>query len=131
MLETLLTSLNNFFEKEILYGEFTITGGVLQDIALLDGQCFRIQGSVLNNALYQNNSGLIDEVFEGRVSLLAIPKAVMQLSTEIEEWQLANNGNSPYISESFGGYSYSKSSEKDTWQKAFSSRLKAYKKVVY
>ena len=69
--------------------------------------------------------------------------AFLELVAEIEAWQAKNGGvdsnaMSPYQSESFGGYSYSKSgggssdggaSSVPTWQSTYASRLKAYRRI--
>ena len=74
---------------------------------------------------------------------MAVPKEVILLATEIELWQAQYGGidsqnMSPYQSESFGGYSYTKasgnSSDKTgssvpTWQSVFGARLRRYRKI--
>lgn len=128
MLEQVLTHLHNWFEVETVKGTFDIVDGELP-VAVNDWQFFRIQGSVFNDGLYQAPATLVDETFTGKVSLLAIPKAVIDLANEIEEWQESyEKADSPYQSESFGGYSYSKASA-STWQDVFKSRLNAWRKL--
>ena len=68
---------------------------------------------------------------------LAVPKAVIDLSGEIEAWQEKNGeaAASPYQSESFGGYSYTKrsagsdSNALNGWQDAFRGRLNDWRKL--
>jgi hypothetical protein len=85
---------------------------------------------------------LTDEVFDGAIWLMAIPKDVLILSEEIDAWIEKYGGvdsvaMSPYNSESFGGYSYSKSgggssdgtSKAGTWQGAFATRLNEWRKI--
>ena len=72
---------------------------------------------------------------------LAIPKAVINLAAEIAEWQTKyvaadSAAMSPYQSESFGGYSYSKSAggsasgaSASGWQSAFANRLNMWRKL--
>jgi hypothetical protein len=67
---------------------------------------------------------------------MAIPKDFLALAKEIEDWQAKYGDvlNSPYTSESFGGYSYSKASGKNgggavTWQDAFATRLNLYRRI--
>jgi hypothetical protein len=65
---------------------------------------------------------------------MAVPKAVIELANDIEKWvNDYSNVNSPYQSESFGGYSYSKASGTNggaiTWQDAFSKRLNMYRRI--
>ena len=66
-----------------------------------------------------------------------IPKAVVELAGEIAAWQEKYGAviDSPYTSESFGGYSYSKASGAGDsagsggWQAAFRARLNPYRKL--
>lgn len=55
----------------------------------------------------------MDESFTGYIWALAIPKAIFSLADEISAWleKYGEAAASPYTSESFGGYSYSKSAE--------------------
>ena len=104
---------------------------------LADGQYFRICGSVFNDGLHQYNVlDLTDETFTGTIWALAIPKPVIELADEIQKWQVKNADalSSPYSSESFGGYSYSKATDAETggavtWQSAFKQQLSAYRKL--
>lgn len=137
--------LNNFFKKEVYLGEFTIEGGriVLPAIVdIKDGQYFRIVGSVFNDGVYQHPAtGLTDEMFRGAVWAMAIPPAAIALFEKIKDWDSkysqSEAANSPFQSESFGGYSYSKgynssASGSDTavsWQKQFKSRLNKWRKL--
>lgn len=115
MLEKVLTYIHNWFETERHSGTFTVSGGVLSDINYLkDGQYYRIKGSVFNNGLHVWNSEetLTDETFNGQVWAMAIPPVILQIVSEMEEWaeKHKNELDSPYQSESFGGYSYSRGS---------------------
>ena len=139
MLEQVLMNIRRWFPVEggIHSGTFTIEGGGITLPFLADGQYFRICGSVFNDGLHQYNVlDLIDETFNGTIWALAIPKAVIDLSKEIEKWQEKNGeaSVSPYQSESFGGYSYSKATDAETggavtWQSAFKQQLSAWRKI--
>ena len=139
MLEQVLMNIRNWFTVAggIHSGTFTIEGGGITLPFLADGQYFRICGSVFNDGLHQYNVlDLVDETFNGTIWALAIPKAVIELADEIQKWQEKNgeSSTSPYQSESFGGYSYSKATDAETggavtWQSAFRSRLNAYRKL--
>ncbi len=113
---------------------------------LKKGQYFRIIGSIFNDGLYiygdsildgdGNEATLQDETFNGEIWLLAPPKAIISLGKEITAWQnkYADQVSSPYASESFGGYSYSKQAITDGiggtgWQSAFKSRLNRWRKI--
>ena len=139
MLEQVLMNIRRWFPVEggIHSGTFTIKDGGIALPFLAEGQYFRICGSVFNDGLHQYNVlDLVDETFTGTIWALAIPKAVIDLSKEIEKWQEKNgeSASSPYSSESFGGYSYSKATDAETggavmWQSAFKQQLSAWRKI--
>lgn len=140
MLEQVLMHLNNWFlvPGGIHEGTYTIEDGGITLPFLANGQYFRICGSVFNDGLHQYPSGdLRNETFDGYVWALAIPQAVIELALEIEAWETKNGdaARSPFASESFGGYSYSKATDNSasggavTWQTAFRSRLNAWRKL--
>lgn len=139
MLEQILGYIHNYFEREIVRGTFTISSGSINVTFLQEGQYFRIVGSVFNDGVHQYPaSELTDEVFEGEVWAMAVPPAVIALQTEIEEWNNNNNGNSPFVSESFGGYSYTKGTSSRGngastplgWRDVFASRLDQWRKIA-
>lgn len=139
MLEQVLMHLKNWFlvPGGIHEGTYTIEDGGITLPFLESGQYFRICGSVFNDGLYKYPvSDLKAETFEGTVWALAVPQAVIELAEEIEAWQKKNGDASvsPYQSESFGGYQYSKATDSAsggavTWQTAFRSRLSAWRKL--
>ena len=139
MLEQVLMHLKNWFlvPGGIHEGTYTIEDGGITLPFLENGQYFRICGSVFNDGLHQYPaSDLKAETFEGTVWALAVPQSVIDLASEIEAWQKKNGeaSVSPYQSESFGGYSYSKATDSAsggavTWQTAFRSRLNAWRKL--
>lgn len=135
MLEQILRHLNNWFLVEIHEGEFAVEGGGITLPFLQDGQYFRIVGSVFNDGLYQYPaSDMAEETFDGTIWALAVPKAVIELSAEVEAWQKKNGdaAASPYTSESFGGYSYTKSNaniDASVWQSVFKGRLNEWRKI--
>ena len=139
MLEQVLMNIRNWFPVKggIHSGTFTIKDGGVTLPFLVDGQYFRICGSVFNDGLHQYPaSDLKAETFEGAVWALAVPQAVIELALEIEAWETKNGdaAKSPFASESFGGYSYSKATDSAsggavTWQTAFRSRLNAWRKL--
>ena len=139
MLEQVLMHLKNWFlvPGGIHEGTYTIEDGGIALPFLANGQYFRICGSVFNDGLHQYPaSDLKAETFDGFLWALAVPQAVIDLAAEIEAWQKKNGDASvsPYQSESFGGYSYSKATDSAsggavTWQSAFRSRLNAWRKL--
>lgn len=145
MLAELCKELNNWdFQKRAVkyFGTFTIKDGSLEFDKLQPDQYFRIVGSVFNDGIYKHPAVLRDEIFEGAIWAMAIPEEVIALASEIEQWVAKYGGAesanmSPYNSESFGGYSYTKSgggssdgtSAAGTWQAAFKSRLNKWRKI--
>ena len=144
MLNELCQEIRNYFDKgqPKFFGQIEIQNGEFTDAEILDkmkpNQYFRIVGSIFNDGVYCFNEQLEleDETFDGSIWLMAIPKDFLALANEIENWQEQYAGalNSPYTSESFGGYSYSKASGKNgggsvTWQDAFASKLNLYRRI--
>lgn len=143
MLEQVLTRIHNWFRVRddvdgIHPGKYTIQDGGITLPFLRDGQYFRIMGSVFNDGLHRygpDMKALTDEMFDGAVWALAIPKAVVDLAAEMAEWEAQNGAKSVgvYQSESFGGYTYSKytngrGGQITVWD-VFKSRLKPYQKL--
>ena len=146
MLTELCQELKNWFEREIHFGTFTIEGGQLADSSFLqDGQYFRVVGSVFNDGVHQEPADdLVDESFEGAIWAMAVPPTVIALSDRIDEWTEKYGGvdsasMSPFQSESFGGYSYSKGSGSSsgssggssvpTWKSVFADDLNRWRKI--
>lgn len=145
MLTELCKYLRNWFDensaKERLPywdGTFTIENGALVGFSgLLNGQYFRISDSLLNDGVYQYPAtNLKSETFTGRIQSMAIPPEIVTLDEEITAWRTAHAEalNSPYQSESFGGYSYSLKSGLDgengvSWRSQFASRLAPWRKI--
>lgn len=152
--------LRNWFDRSQphWYGTFKIEDGSItsfepryvwgvEPFSLKEGQYFRIIDSTFNDGVHKNNSDLdlVDEEFTGSVWAMAVPPSVIALADEIDEWidkymGVNSQAMSPYNSESFGGYSYSKGSgavgskasdggNEVTWQSAFASRLNLWRKI--
>ena len=135
-LTNLCAELRNYFETEKRFGTFTISDGSLSPSNFLqDGQYYRIVGSVFNDGVHRHPAhDLTDETFDGAVWVMAVPPAVVELAAEIEEYNKSDAGKpSPYISENFGGYGYTKATDANGtpigWQKAFASRLNKWRKL--
>lgn len=143
--------LRNWFDRNQPHysGTVTITNGALSETyGLKAGQYFRIVGSSLNDSVYRYPvTTLHDEEFNGSIIGMAIPSAVIAIMNKIEAWESKYRNldtrdgaatMSPYNSESFGGYSYSKSSggagdstkdKSGTWQGAFGAELQPWRKM--
>lgn len=137
MLETVLTHLKNWFVVNVYERTYKIENGTMELSFLKEGQYYRICGSIFNDGLHKyGDNDLQDETFTGTVWALAIPKAVVELASDIEAWQTKNGeaAQSPFSSESFGGYSYTKATDSTTggsvtWQTAFRGQLNPWRKA--
>ena len=137
MVAKILNAIHNYFICETHSGNFEITGGTLDtSFEIISHQFYKIEGSKMNDGIYErgvNDTSLVNETFTGTVHLLAVPKEIRTLASEISAW-VEKYGNSPYTSESFGGYSYSKGTSSATgsaagWQDVFRSQLNTWRKV--
>jgi hypothetical protein len=140
MLTEICEYLNNYFWRQKINGKFTISDGTFTSSFLKEGQYFRILGSLFNDGVYKYPAtDLTDETFEGQLWSMAVPPTVVALANEIEQWQQKYGGidseaMSPFISESFGNYSYSKSASTtatapNSWQSAYANRLNKWRKL--
>lgn len=143
MLTELCAELKNWFAVAQYDGTFTVSGGTLTADFLQTGQYFRVVGSLFNDGVWQFPAwDMTDETFTGTVYALAIPREVVKLSEEIAAWRAKHEAvdspaMSPFMSESFGGYSYQKGSaltSKNTsgasgWESFFGSRLNKWRKI--
>ena len=146
MLDQICAHIHNWFcdESDIRSGTWTIANGAI-DLSgiVLEGQYFRIAGSVFNDGVHQYPaSDLVAETFTGEIWPMKVPGAVMLLAAEIETWQAKYGAAmaSPFQSESvIGVYSYTKqggnthingvAAEAAGWQSAFKSRLNPWRKL--
>lgn len=141
-LSAVMRECKNYFIYATKTGSFTISGGVLSRTAnyLLPGQYYRIVGSVFNDGIHRYGTDadtLTDETFSGRVDALAPPRDFLALAANIAEWQskFGLAAASPYSSESFGDYSYTKASGvtqdggSGGWQTVYRAELAQYRKL--
>ena len=154
MLRQMCEYIHNYFISETNSGTYTISGGAFVDFpAMKEGQRFLIAGSDLNDGIYTYHSagikndddsagaGLADEVFSGAICGLAVPPQFIALSAEINAWvgKYGDVITSPYQSESFGGYSYTRASGSGGgggasaagWEDVFASRMNRWRKVAF
>ncbi len=137
MLNEICAEIRNYFVKDIHNGTFEIVGGKITPLDFIqENQYFRIVGSVFNDGVYKNTADLelTNEVFCGAVWSMALPPAFIDLAAEIKAFNESDAGKpSPYTSESFGGYSYSKATDSNGapigWKKVFASRLNQYRRI--
>lgn len=147
-LTELCQELRNWFDREHYFGTFEIKdGGVFAGtdaLPLQDGMYFRVIDSFFNDGVHKYpDLEMRSESFTGAVWLMAVPAPVIKLSEDIDAWRtkyesIDSASMSPYMSESFGGYSYTKGSaltSKDTggganWKSAFASRMNPWRKLI-
>ena len=138
MLTELCAEIRNYFlvPDGIHTGTFTISGGKLAPSDFLkEGQYFRIIGSTFNDGVHRYPAvGLADESFAGSVWAMAVPPAVIALADEIKKFCESDAAKvSPYSSESFGGYSYTRATDAKgaalTWQNVFAKQLNQYRRI--
>ena len=136
MLEKMCAECRNYFVKDIHFGTFKIESGAIEPLDFLqEGQYFRIVDSVFNDGIYQYPAvNLIDETFHGAIWAMSVPPSFIALSAEIKEYNESDAGKaSPYISENFGGYGYTKAVGSNgkvlTWKSVFADDLNRYRKL--
>ena len=138
--------MNNWFDtksdgtKDRYFGKFVIENGEidLSDCDIKNGQYFRIIGSVYNDGVHQYPpEGLVDEEFDGAVWLMRVPPQVISLLSEILAWDEKYGPivDSPFNSESFGGYSYYKGYRNratatiTSWKGKFAEKINKWRKL--
>lgn len=143
----LCQEIRNWFDRARYIGRITIGpgGGVYCDgiaVGLAEGQYYRVIGSTFADGVHiYPDADNKQESFDGAVWAMAVPPPVIKLAAEIAAWRAKYEAPdaasmSPFNSESFGGYSYSKSSNTSdgasggvSWKSAFASRLNALRKI--
>lgn len=142
MLEIICKEINNFFvaDSDRYIGEYSVVDGqVVPSISIQEGQYYRIVGSAFNEGVYIRGQEVLrdEKQFHGAIWLMRPPKAFLQLVQDIEAYE-EKYGEillSPYTSENFAGYGYTKptggsnGSGGGGWQSAFASRLKMYRRM--
>lgn len=147
MLSEICANIKNYFtwEGDKHIGDFAIIDGAITPPLDFPTDYIRIVGSRLNDGVHRvSDDDLVNEgTFHGAVWVMSPPADFLALASEIEAWQAKNGGvnspaMSPFNSESFGGYSYTKSSGSSgtgsssvgaSWQDAFASRLNMYRRI--
>lgn len=141
MLEQICAFIHNYFVHDRHSGTFTISNGSITLPFLVVGQYFRICGSRFNDGVYTYPADeLTDETFSGVIWDMRPPRSFLALVSDIEAWneKYGETANSPYSSESFGGYSYTKSqgyassdeSVLSSWQSIYKPRLNEWRKLA-
>jgi len=143
--------LNNFFyirdnsKGTVVYetGEYEIKSGIITaKNKYLVGQYIRVMGSILNDGVYIVSDDLItlqnttDEIFEGTICPLRIPRDFLSLVADIESFEeraSKSKNRGTVTSETFAGYSYTVATNSEglpnTWKDVFADRLSTYRKM--
>ena len=146
MIDEICAEIKNYFtyDSDRHFGVFKIENGQIVPSVDIPTQYFRIVGSRLNDGVHKvgAQNDLVDEgEFDGAIWIMSPPKAFLDLVEEIKAWQNKYGGAdssamSPYSSESFGGYSYSKNTGNTEggkggigWKKAYADRLNRWRKI--
>ena len=129
----LLTYLRNFFPgRKWEFSDFEITGGKIELPEMWDGDRYIIEGSRRNDGIHvYGDKDLLPEIFSGTVTELRIDKQLLKKWENINNWCRENEKliRSPYQSESFGGYSYTKSAATTDWKSVFANDLRPWRKL--
>ena len=148
MLTQICQYLRKWFVRDKYFGTFKIENGVLTyadgtALSLLNGQYFRIVGSILNDGVFQYQtpapanaaSELQDEVFNGAVWSMAIPRDFLALVSEISAWcsTYSEAITSPYASQTVGDWTRTLKGGSGagtiTWQTQFDAQLSPWRKI--
>ena len=142
MLDELCADICNYFvksENDKHAGTYTINGGTFSPPLdfLKAGQYFRVVGSTLNDGVYRfDGCGVfLDETFDGSIWAMSVPPAFIALADRIKAYAESDAAKpSPFVSESFGGYSYSKGQNaagaaNNSWQAVFADELRKWRRI--
>ena len=142
MLDELCADIRNYFvqsENDKHAGTYTINGGTFSPPLdfLKAGQYFRVVGSALNDGVYKNDGCCVflDETFDGSIWVMNVRPAFIALADRIKEYMDSDAAKpTPFVSESFGGYSYSKGQNaagaaNNSWQAVFADELRKWRRI--
>ena len=146
MLTAICAEIRNYFayREDKHPGKYKIENGILSPSVDFKTDYFAIFGSRKNNGVHKTTDELVDEgEFTGAIWIMSPPENFLAIVKDIEDWQEKYGGvdseaQSPYYSESFGGYSYTKSAGStsgagnqaaSSWQSVYGDRLKIYRRI--
>lgn len=143
MLSAICAEIRNYFTypEDKHPGTYKVVGGSLVPAVDFLTDYYAIFGSRKNDGVHKKTDTLNDEgEFKGNVWIMSIPADFLSIAEEIKTWADKYGGadaeaNSPFNSESFGGYSYSKGTSTGangnsaTWQSVYGSRLNRWRRV--
>lgn len=149
MLGEICAELKNYFtyEEDRHVDDWVISGGTISPYLDIPTDYIRVIGSRHNDGVHVRNKDgffdLIDESFHGGIWVMSPPSDFLSLVTEISEWQTKYGGidsynMSPFQSESYSIYSYTKGSSNSSesgspsspsWQTQYADRLNRYRRI--
>ena len=145
MISQVCAEIRNYFtyDSDKHTGTFKVEGGVLVPFVEIPAGYYAVFGSRKNNGVHKDTDVLKDEgEFDGSVWVMSVPDDFLALVGEIEDWQKKYGGvdsesMSPFSSESFGGYSYSKAAGSTSgganavtsWQGVYAARLNRWRRA--
>ena len=146
MLTEICKHINNWFtyDEDKHIGTYSIQGGVISPPLTIENErYFRIIGSRFNDGVYKYGEDVLDDEgsFDGAIWLMSVPKDFISLVGKIKAWNDVNGAidsvnMSPFTSENFDIYSYSKGGggsssggANGTWQSQFAIELSRYRKI--
>lgn len=155
-LTDLCEKLRNWFDVDRHFGTFEIENGTIDLDFIREGQFYRLVGSKQDGIYFVENYKKLmfvksisdgtqsdfnidgieakDETFNGAIWELSFPLNFVLFYENVCDWETkyADKVNSPFQSESFGGYSYSKANGSNggltVWDK-FASDLLRWQKI--
>lgn len=151
MLTEICGYLNNFFVETQYVGAIDIIDGDLfcngKKIPMEAGQYFTLVNdkakAIVGVFLFGTDTPNNRSIADGAVWIMDIPPLVLEIATDVAAW-MEKNGTaesaalSPYNSEAFATYSYSKSSGADSsgssasvpiWWKSYGGRLSRWRRL--
>lgn len=123
-MEELMRKCKNYFYKFKEHGSYIISNNEIIGVRgnYCKGQYIRVVNSILNDGVYKINrieenkiiveEQLNDEMFVGVIAGLGVPNEFIKIVNKIKEYDTTHKATD-IISESFTGYSYTKSLNKD------------------
>lgn len=146
LMDEVCGKIRNYFVKKpdgIHRGKFTVSDGNIDCSFMQNGQYFRVVGSVFNDGVWRYPATeMTAETFRGEIWEMCTPPAFLSVVKDISDWNTKYGGidsvaYSPFQSESFGGYSYTKASGGSsgsggsaiTWESVFANRLSRWRKI--
>lgn len=131
--------IKNYFtyEHDRIIGDFSIVNGEIVPPLDIPTDYYAIFGSRKNNGVHKVDEwtdDLVDEgTFHGAIWFMSPPREFLEKVDEIQAWVDDNKAalKSPFTSESFGGYSYTKGKSRTgsdygiTWRDQFGYELRS------